>query len=237
MRYEREVSLHRSVYNMLVSKKEETEIQMSSRKNNVKIIDSGLLFVNETHPRKYLVLFGSLFGGIFMSIALILLIEYFDNTIKSEEEMNHFNIVRLGMIPTVNFNDVNKIIEDDITSYTSSLGKTVENRIICHIDPNSLAAESYRAIRTNLSFKLKANPEKKSFLITSSGPQEGKSTTISNLSISFANQGYKVVVVDADLRKPVLHSIFGLDKEIGVTDYLIGDSELENTYKPTKKVQ
>ena len=233
LRYQREVELHKYVYTMLVNKKEETEIQMSSRKNNVKIIDTGLDIGTEIHPKRYIILFGSFFGGIFLSIGIILLTEYFDNTIKTEDELNHYNIVRLGMIPTINFTNVDKLIEEDIISYKSSIGKTIENRLICHIDPKSLAAESFRAIRTNLNFKIKKNKDKKSFLITSCGPQEGKSTTISNLAISFANQGSKVIIIDADLRKPVLHSVFGMEKEKGLTDYLIGDIKLKDTIKST----
>ena len=96
-----------------------------------------------------------------------------------------------------------------------------------------MVAESYRTIRTNLKFKLKQAPEKKTFLLTSCGPQEGKSTTISNIAISFAQQGLKVILIDADLRRPILHSVFGIVRDNGFTNLIMGDITLPEAIKST----
>jgi capsular exopolysaccharide synthesis family protein len=86
----------------------------------------------------------------------------------------------------------------------------------------SLIMESFRTLASNLLFSNKNTPPPKSILFTSSGPQEGKSTIISNLAITLSQAGKKVLLVDADLRRPVLHTIFNLMNNVGLSDLVTG---------------
>lgn len=88
-------------------------------------------------------------------------------------------------------------------------------------DPRSARAESYRALRTNLRFLFPPN-EIGVFVVTSAGPAEGKSTTAANLALALSESGYRVALVDADLRKPRVAGLFGIEGGIGLTDVLIG---------------
>lgn len=94
--------------------------------------------------------------------------------------------------------------------------KDAEAGLVAYAEPKSAAAEAYRTLRTNITF---ASPDKPvhTLLVTSTSPDDGKSTTIANLAITFASSGSPTVLVDADLRRPHLHTIFGLSNEAGLT--------------------
>lgn len=106
------------------------------------------------------------------------------------------------------------------------------NLIAAH-KPASTAAESFRSLRTELFFR--SNAERlKTFLFTSPSPGDGKSTMVSNFSISIARAGKRVVLVDADLRRPRVHKYFGEDIGPGLTDVLAGEVDLKNAVHPSK---
>jgi capsular exopolysaccharide synthesis family protein len=93
------------------------------------------------------------------------------------------------------------------------------NSLIVHTDPKSPVAESYRVLRTNIQFTSVDKPIK-TMVVTSSGPGEGKTTTIANLAIAFAQSGSKVLLIDADLRKPRIHKVFHVPNDVGMTTIL-----------------
>ena len=99
-------------------------------------------------------------------------------------------------------------------------------------DPKSLRAESFRALRTNLLFLDLDSTKKKSFVVTSATPAEGKTTSTANLAIALAEAGHRVVLLDADLRRPRLATIMGLEGAVGLTDLLIGRVEVEDVAQP-----
>lgn len=98
--------------------------------------------------------------------------------------------------------------------------------LITKINPKSPISEQYRTIRTNIQFASVDNPIR-SLIVTSSGPSEGKSTTTANLAIVYAQQGKKVLLIDADLRKPTIHYTFRLDNLRGLSNVLVGEHSLK----------
>jgi len=90
-------------------------------------------------------------------------------------------------------------------------------------DPRSPAAEAYRTLRTNIQFSSLDNPVR-TLLVTSSRPDEGKSLAVANLAITFAQMGSTVALVDADLRRPALHALFGVSNEQGLTSFILNAS-------------
>lgn len=106
-----------------------------------------------------------------------------------------------------------------------------ENPLTVHADPRSRRAESFRTLRTNLSF-LEVERAERSFVITSSIQSEGKSTTSANLAIALADAGSRVLLVDADLRRPTVADYMGLEGVVGLTDVLIGRAELRDVMQP-----
>lgn len=104
--------------------------------------------------------------------------------------------------------------------------KSNVRHLITKMNPRSPISEQYRTIRTNLQFA-SVDEEMRSMLVTSSGPSEGKSSTVANLAVVFAQQGKNVLLIDGDMRKPTLHYTFRLNNRSGLSNVLVGDQSLE----------
>ncbi|MEH7367334.1 CpsD/CapB family tyrosine-protein kinase [Priestia megaterium] len=110
---------------------------------------------------------------------------------------------------------------------------TLKRRLLAHNSPKDPVAEQYRTIRTNIQFS-NTNEEIKSIVLTSTGPGEGKSTTASNLATVYAQQGLRVLLIDADLRKPTAQYTFRLENHIGLTNVLTKQSSLKQAVQETQ---
>lgn len=100
-------------------------------------------------------------------------------------------------------------------------------KLVYLVNPSSPFAEAYRTLRTNIQYARVTKPFR-SLMVTSADPNEGKTTTVANLALAMAQSGNKVLLVDADLRKPTIHKIFRLPNELGLTNLLVQDREIED---------
>ena len=101
------------------------------------------------------------------------------------------------------------------------------DHLITVADPRSPVSEAYRTLRTNLDFSSLDKPIK-TMLLTSAGPEEGKSTVLANMAVATAQAGRKVILVDGDLRRPTLHSIFNRKNDVGLTTMIVDDAAMES---------
>jgi succinoglycan biosynthesis transport protein ExoP len=150
--------------------------------------------------------------GLALGIAIAVLREASDNRIRNERDVEAITDVPI----------LGGIVFDP---------KAAERPLIVHDDPRSPRAESFRTLRTNLQY-LDVGRENRSFVITSSIQSEGKSTSAVNLAIALADAGSRVLLVDADLRRPKIHEYLGLEGAVGLTDLLIGRAEPEDVIQP-----
>jgi len=201
----REVETNRKLYDVLIKKLKEKSITENIQTVNVWIVEKAKVPKIPVKPKKTLNILLGIIIGIFGGIGIAFFVEYLDNTIKSPEETEN----KLG-VPVVG-----------LISYLAN--DRVENSVLN--EPKSAFAEDFKVLRTSI---LLSSTEKlpKSILITSASPEEGKTVTASNLAITIAQSEYSVLLLDADLRKPMLHKIFNLDNSKGLSTYLAGTSDL-----------
>ena len=110
---------------------------------------------------------------------------------------------------------------------------TLERQLITIDSPRSPITEQYRTLRTNIEFS-SVDQEYRTILVTSSSPAEGKSTTVANLAVTFAQQGKRVLLVDSDLRKPTVHYTFNLKNVRGLTNVLTKQTTLTDAVQETE---
>jgi len=231
-RLERKRKVQEDTYLLMKLKLEDTKIQEAAQSNNVSILDSALEPFIPVKPKKKLnILLGTLIG-LGLGIGVTFLKEYFDDSLKTPDEVEKLGFNLLATIPKIEHEEVEKKVRKKWELPELGEGQKIESRLITHFDPRSPVSEAYRTLRTNLQFS-KIEGAVKTILVTSSGPKEGKSTSIANLAITLSQMGSKVVLIDTDLRRPVIHSIFGHEKDDGLTNYMMGQIPIEEAIKKT----
>lgn len=221
----RNLSIHTETYSLMRQKLEEASINEASQIGKVRVVDFARLILEPIKPRKKLNMAIGFFLGIFSSVMIVFLREYFDRTVKSIDEIERKGLAVLALIPKLE----SVSSKSNLKKYKTKSGNAekIQRRMITTEDPKSPISEAYRGLRTSLQYSSLNNKDKDGniILISSPGPGEGKTTTIVNLAITYANLGKKTLLIDADLRKPVVHKIFNLDKNIGLTQHLVGFKE------------
>jgi len=158
--------------------------------------------------------------GLIAGVLLVFLFEQLDDTVKSSEDVeSRVRAPVLGIIPIVSAKELRGVGSDAA--------------LLAAKDPKSPLAEAVRSLRTSLLFATTEGAPKIMHL-TSAVPGEGKSTAAASIAITFAQAGSKVLLIDADLRSPSLHRVFGLANTRGLTNYLAGDTKPADIAQPTQ---
>ena len=231
-RLERDVKLNMEVYTMLVQKHQEALIQEAEKIEEVSIVKPALKPTSPINPPQTAsVTFVGTVLGMILGLVFAFIMETMDTSIGTIEDVeSYLEVPVVGIIPFIAREDIRDILlkKSNIEQSDEIIERNA--RLVTHFAPKSTLAESYRALRTNIQFSC-LEREAKLLIFTSSSPGEGKSSTTMNLAMVMAQAGSKVLLVDADLRKPMVNKVFGLDREPGLSDVILGNYEFDDVIR------
>ncbi|MBK9316645.1 MAG: polysaccharide biosynthesis tyrosine autokinase [Acidobacteria bacterium] len=239
------VETTKSLYNDFLQKTNQANIQRAEQYSDLRIIDPARVPGAPTGPNRLRSIFLGIMLSLVAGIGLALLIEFMDNTVKSIEDVARATqLPTLALIPTMKANSVrvlsakkkaelrevqNKRITDKLTEISGIAPRTLhpkDNRLAT-LDGLSSVVEAYRMLRTSVLLSTAGMPPR-TILVTSSQPSEGKTTTAVNTAISLAQLGARVLLIDADLRRPAVHKTFKLQHTRGLSSYLSGSGNIDD---------
>ncbi len=219
----RDVDVNRQLYEGLLEKLKEAGVTAGLKSNNIRVVDVARTPTYPTEPNIPRNLMFALVLGLTTGIGLAFLLENMDNTVRTTEQAQVISgLPALGMIPMGSKNGLDSAGKKLLTLASSR--EAVE--LVTQARPQSQMAESYRALRTSLLLSNLGTPPK-IIMITSARPQEGKTTTSINTAIVLAQKGVRVLLVDADLRRPSVHKTLGMGPRSGLSNVLTGSITLE----------
>ncbi|MBQ8593755.1 MAG: polysaccharide biosynthesis tyrosine autokinase [Bacteroidaceae bacterium] len=205
----RQQEIKAGLYLMLLQKREENSIALAATADNAKIIDDALAEERPISPKRSMIMLIAFVIGVGIPVGILYLINLLNYKISGRADVEKLTkgVNILGEIPRA------KNIEKG------------QRSVVVKQDSNDLMAETFRAVRTNLNFIL-SDPQRKVVLFTSTTSGEGKTFISSNLAVSLALLGKKVILCGLDIRKPRLVDLFNLtDKTHGITTFLAGDAK------------
>jgi capsular exopolysaccharide synthesis family protein len=218
-RLRRQVELMGQLYTLLQTRLKEAEIAEAAEIANIQVVDPAVAPTWPIRPRKAANLLFGLLAGLLLGLVVALARELADTVVRSRDEA-----VMLTDLPVLAAIPRHRLQDGGARDPVGS----VEGRLVTRHSPRSPAAEAYRALRTNLAFSsLPRQRPLRTVVVTSAEPQAGKSTTAVNLATTFAEQGMKVLLLEADQRRPVLHRVLHVDRVPGLTDVLAGRASTE----------
>ena len=202
------------IYSLITQRHKEIDLTGMLRANNVRFLDRATQPRSPVSPILGLNLVAGAMLGLLFGLLLVFSIESLDKTIKSPEAAEELvGAPLLGVIPMLS------------QARQQLMADAPERDLVVFNDPTSLAAEACRSIRTNMMF-ISAQKEFSLFSVTSPGPRDGKTTVAINLAVTMAQAGARILLVDADMRRPRVHKSFGLKSDRGISNVMAGDVQL-----------
>ena len=211
----REVETNRSSYEGLLTRLKEVSVAGGIESNNISVLDPAIVPFAKHKPNTKLNLALGLVLGLFLGTVVAFLLEFLDDRVKTTDELERLlGLPLLGMTPSVKGDN------------------PVVHALMTMEQPASAIAESFRSLRTNLLFASREGTPKV-LTLTSAMPSEGKSSSCMNLATAFAQSNARVLVIDADLRKPTAHKRLKLDNSMGLSNFLTYQASIDDVVQET----
>ncbi len=238
----REVDTNKQLYDGVLQRLKEINVASDLRTSNIYVMGKALPPSFPSYPNKRRSLLIGLLLGLAAGVGLAFLLEQLDNTLKTPEEAERYlRLPSLGMVPDfAAFNGrsltfVGRLLQSAHAELPVSRRKAAKeppSEVLLDHDPLSAVSEAYRSFRSSLLLSQAGGPPH-TMLVTSAARGDGKTTTLVNTAILFARMGIRVLIIDADLRRPRCHMLLRVEKKAGLSELLAGQVDLDEAIVPT----
>ena len=228
---QQEIDTNKALLNSLLQGAKENDVVIAGKPNNISVVDYGLAPDAPIGPNRTRTVFTAFFLSIGLGIGFALFLEYLDDSVRTTEEVERgLHLPALAVIPSVGGVAKSRLLGTSKALLRRNGNGHSDSReeLLINADSRSPLAEAYRHLRTSVLLS-SAGRAPKALLVTSSLPGEGKTTTAVNTASILAQTGASVVIVDADMRRPRLHSIFDVPDQLGLSSILsssVSDDEI-----------
>lgn len=252
-RLKRRPKVLEDIYTMLQSRLKEAQIAEAVADPSVRVIDSAVIPDRPIKPNKPLVLAIGALLGLLLGTAVVVLREGMDRGVHTSEDVQRLTGGSvLALIPRIHtvagsrriasagvFRRLSSALRTSAAPTpfavqhvgTSGTAQLLGSALVTGIDPRSPVSEAYRALRTNITFA-RAEDAPRMLVFTSPMPGDGKSTTAANFTVTLAQTGTRVLLVDGDMRRGMLHAVFGISRDRGLSDLMLGAASLRDLVRP-----
>jgi capsular exopolysaccharide synthesis family protein len=209
----------------LLQRSKENDVTVAGTPNNINVVDYALPPREPVGPHRLLAVTLSALIAVLFGVCLAIFLEYLDNTVRSADDVEAMlQLPALAVIPAVRSGAIRRRVRPSIAEGNASNRNAPGHpELLLDVDPRSSIAEAYKQLRTSILLST-AGRAPKTLLVTSSSPGEGKTTTAANTAISLAQIGARVLVIDADMRSPRIHTVFNIANVAGLSTALSRDS-------------
>jgi capsular exopolysaccharide synthesis family protein len=225
---QQEIETNKGLLENLLQRSKENDVVLAGRPNNISIVDYAIVPDSPVGPARMRSVMLAFMLALALGVGLALFLEYLDDSIHSTDDVEKFlRLPAMAVIPAMGAGTARRRLLSSATSIQKRNGSNGGNpELLLNVNGRSALAESYRQLRTSVLLST-AGRAPRTLLVTSSLPGEGKTTTAVNTAISLAQTGNSVVIIDADMRRPRLRSIFDLAEREGLSSILSSDMNPE----------
>lgn len=217
---------------LLEEKNREAALRQAEKPEEVSVVKPAFLPSTPVNPPKVVPIASiGLFIGLIIGMIAALVREAFDTSVGATEEVEETVGAKVvGVIPDEGIKEIREMLREERARGSEGSALRYSMHLVSHFVPKSMVSESFRSLRINVQF-LGKERDIKTLAVTSSTPQEGKTVVSSNLAVSMAQAGKRVLLVGADLRKPMVSEAFGVEISPGLTDILLGNYSWRDAIK------
>jgi len=238
----REVDSTRALYETMLQRLKEASVASALRASNIRVVDAAEAPSVPYKPDVYRFITMGLLSGICLGVSLVVLRERADRTLHDPGDIAYYlHLPELGVVPTANLDLMQRnrklaVVPKGRTAVLELNGQAqteveiVDDRVelVTWLRKKALISESFRTTLTSILFSAHNGDRPRILVLTSASPKEGKTTVVCNLGIAMAEINHKVVIIDADLRRPRMHQVFGVkNDENGLSEILLRTEPLD----------